>query len=113
MIVEELLLNQLLMTWKSRVKKDQLLMTMSEIVFTVIGLTQFWWTWKKNIKKLHRRRKRLDATASVVTSAAPAAEAVTRPTSSPANSKTIKNIVLVPYAPKPKVWGSWQVDTSF
>ena len=45
---------------------------------------------------------------STVSSAAPVAEAVSVPPSSPANThKTVENIVLVPYTPKPNEWGSW------
>ena len=45
--------------------------------------------------------------------AAPVAEAVSVPPSSPANThKAVKNIVLVLYTPKPNEWGSWQVKKS-
>ena len=48
-----------------------------------------------------------------VSLAAPVAETVSVPPSSPANThKTGKNIVLVPYTPKPNEWGSWQVKRS-
>ena len=40
--------------------------------------------------------------------AASANEAVIIPSASPVK-KTVKNIVLVPYTPKPKEWGSWQI----
>ena len=30
------------------------------------------------------------------------------PSTSPAK-KTVKNIVLVPYTPRPKEWGGWQI----
>ena len=58
-------------------------------------------------------RKRLDARAHTTTLlTAFAAEAATVPPSSPATHKTIKNIVLVPFMPKPKDWGSWQIKRS-
>ena len=45
---------------------------------------------------------------STVSLAAPVVEAVSVPPSSPANvHKTVKNIVLVLYNPKPNEWGSW------
>ena len=57
--------------------------------------------------RLYNSRKRPDARVCTTTpSAAPAAEAATVPPSSPATHKTIKNIVLVPFTPKPKEWGS-------
>ena len=59
-------------------------------------------------KKLYRSRERPNATMSTATpSTPPATKAVTIPPCSPATNKIIKNIVLVPYAPKPKDWGSW------
>ena len=58
-------------------------------------------------RRLYRSRKRLDATTSTATPlAAPATKAVTIPLSSPDINKTIKNIVLVPYTPRSKDWGS-------
>ena len=39
--------------------------------------------------------------------AAPVAKAATVPPSLPATHKTVKNIVLVPFTPKPNEWGSW------
>ena len=63
---------------------------------------------------IYNVRKRPDTRSSItVPSAAPVAKAVAVPPSSPANiHKTVKNIVLVPYTPKPKEWGSWQVKKS-
>ena len=44
---------------------------------------------------------------------APVTNAVPVPPSSPAEThKAVKNIVLVPYTPKPNEWGSWQVKNS-
>ena len=58
-----------------------------------------------------RKRPHARLHTSTVTLAAPVAtKAVSVPPSSPANThKTVKNIVLVPYTPKPNDWGSWQV----
>ena len=50
---------------------------------------------------------------SAVPSATPVAETVSVLPSSPTNThKTVKNIVLVPYTPKPNEWKSWQVKKS-
>ena len=46
------------------------------------------------------------------TSAAPAVEATKRP-SIPPVKKTVKNIVLVPYKPKPMDTGSWQIISPY
>ena len=51
--------------------------------------------------------------ASPIPSAAPVTNTVSVPPSSPAEThKAIKNIVLVPYTPKPNEWGGWQVKDS-
>ena len=66
-------------------------------------------------QRIYNIRKRPDTRSytSTVPSAAPVVEAAAVPPSSPANThKTVKNIVLVPYTPKPKEWGSWQVKKS-
>ena len=50
---------------------------------------------------------------TTVSLAASVANAISVPPSSPANThKTVKNIVLVPYTPKPNEWKSWQVKRS-
>ena len=69
--------------------------------------------------RIYNIRKRPDTRShtSTVPLAAPVAEAVSVPPSSPANThKAVKNIVLVPYTPKPNEWGSWwseEVPTCF
>ena len=71
--------------------------------------------WRQNIRESVILEKRSDTRlyTSTVQSAAPVAEAAAILPSSPANThKTVKNIVLVPYIPKPKEWGSWQVKKS-
>ena len=68
-----------------------------------------------DVKAEYQRIQRPDTRShtSTVSLAAPVAEAVSVPPSSPANThKTVKNIVLVPYTPKPNEWGSWQVKRS-
>ena len=40
-----------------------------------------------------------------------AGETMKRP-SIPPMKKTVKNIVLVPYTPKPKDWGNWRIKTA-
>ena len=64
-------------------------------------------------QRIYNIRNRPDNRSSTVPSAAPVAKAAVVPPSSPANThKMVKNIVLVPYTPKPKEWGSWQVKKS-
>ena len=46
------------------------------------------------------------------TSTASVTDDVLRP-SAPSMKKTIKNIVLVPYTPKPKDWGNWQIRSPY
>ena len=65
-------------------------------------------------RRIHNIRKRPynKSCASPMPSTAPVT-AVPVPPSSPAGMhKAIKNIVLVPYTPKPNEWGSWQVKDS-
>ena len=50
---------------------------------------------------------------STVPSAAPVVKTLSVPSSFTTNThKAVKNIVLVPYTPKPNEWGSWQVKRS-
>ena len=59
-------------------------------------------------QRIYDIRNRPDNRSSTVLLAAPVAEAAAIPPSFPAYThKTVKNIVLVPYTPKPKEWGSW------
>ena len=61
-------------------------------------------------RQVYSNRRRPDARACTTTSsAATAAKAAAVPSSSLATQKTIKNIVLVLFTPKPKNWGSWWV----
>ena len=61
-------------------------------------------------QRVYNSRKRPDA--RVCMSAPLAAPVATVPSSSSATHKTIKNIVLVRFTPKPNEWGSWQVKKS-
>ena len=68
---------------------------------------------KAEYQRLYNSRKRPDARVHMTTLlAAPAAKAATVPPSSPATHKTIKNIVLVQFTPKPNERGSWQAKKS-
>ena len=49
---------------------------------------------------------------TATTSAASATEAIIIPSASPAK-KTVQNIVLVPYTPRPNYWGSWQIRSPY
>ena len=64
--------------------------------------------------RIYNIRKRPDTRAHMPTVplAAPVAKAAAVPPSSPATHKTVKNIVLVPFTPKPNEWGSWWVKKS-
>ena len=65
-------------------------------------------------RRMYNIRKRPDTRAHMPTvpSAAPVAEATAVPPSSQATHMTVKNILLVPFTPKPNEWGSWQVKKS-
>ena len=63
-------------------------------------------------RKNYKNRKGPNATSTATTSTASATEAIIIPSASPAK-KTIKNIVLVPYTPRPKEWGSWQIRSPY
>ena len=64
-------------------------------------------------RKIYKSRQRPNTTVcTATTSAAPATETATIPPTSPAK-RTVKNIVLVPYTPRPKEWGSWQVKSAY
>ena len=60
-------------------------------------------------RKIYKNRKGPNAASTATTLTAFAAEAIIIPSASPAK-KIVKNIVLVPYTPRPKEWGSWQKD---
>ena len=56
-------------------------------------------------RKTYKSRKGPNITSTATTLAASATKAVIIPPASPAK-KVVKNIVLVPYTPRPKEWGS-------
>ena len=69
--------------------------------------------WRLNIRKYITVEKGLIDRIQLLFHQPILCQAATVPPSSPANThKTIKNIVLVPYTPKPNEWGSWQVKKS-
>ena len=59
-------------------------------------------------RKVYKNRKGPNAMSTATTSAASAAKAAIMPSASPAK-KTVENIVLIPYTPRPNDWGSWQI----
>ena len=59
-------------------------------------------------RKIYKNMKGPNATSTATTSTASATKAIIIPSASPAK-KTVKNIVLAPYTPSPKEWGSWQI----
>ena len=63
-------------------------------------------------RKIYMSREGPNTTSTATTSAASAIEAAIIPPASPAK-KTVKNIVLVPYTPRPKEWGSWQIRSPY
>ena len=62
--------------------------------------------------RIYKNRKGPNATSTATTSAASATKTIIIPSASPAK-KTVKNIVLVPYTPRPKGWGSWQIRSPY
>ena len=60
----------------------------------------------------NRRRPRTKACATI-SSTTPSAEVAAAPPASSATHKTIKNIRLVPFMPKPHEWGSWQIKSHY
>ena len=62
-------------------------------------------------KKIHKDGKELNIDRAT-TSTASVTDDLLRP-SAPSKKMTIKNIVLVPYTPKPKDWGSWRIKSPY
>ena len=58
--------------------------------------------------KVYKNRKETNAVGVATTSAASTGKATMMPSVPPAKA-TVKNIVLVPYTPRPNDWGSWQI----
>ena len=61
-------------------------------------------------RKINRSEPNIISVAT--TSAASTTETAKKP-SVPQIKKTVKNIVLVPYTPKPTDWGSWQIRSPY
>ena len=59
-------------------------------------------------RKVYKNRKGPNVVGVATTMAASTAKATVMPSASPAK-KTVKNIVLVLYTPRPNDWGSWQI----
>ena len=68
--------------------------------------------WEAEYRKIYKNKKGPNAINAATTSAASTAEAAIIPSASPAK-KTVKNIVLVPYTPRPNDWGSWQIRSPY
>ena len=62
--------------------------------------------------KIYKNRNEPNIIGVATTSAASAAKA-TRMPSVPLAKKTVKNILLVLYMPRPKDWGSWWIRLSY
>ena len=62
--------------------------------------------------KIYKNRNEPNIIGVVTTSAASAAKATRMPSVPPAKKK-VKNIVLVPYTPRQKDWGSWWISLPY
>ena len=63
-------------------------------------------------RKIYGNRRRPDARAcATIPLTTPSAEVAAAPPASPTTHKTIKNIRLVPFTPKPHEWGNWQIKS--
>ena len=63
-------------------------------------------------ERLYKNKKEPNIVGKATTLAASTAKATLRP-SAPPMKKTVKNIVLVPYTPRPNDWGSWQIRSPY
>ena len=63
-------------------------------------------------RKVYKTRKGPNTVGVATTSAPSTAKATVIPSTSPAK-KTVKNIVLVPYTPRPNDWGSWWIRSPY
>ena len=63
-------------------------------------------------KKIYKNRSEPNIIGVATTSAASTTETIKKP-SVPPVKKTVKNIVLVPYTPKPTDWGSWHIRSPY
>ena len=67
---------------------------------------------KQEYRKVYENRKAANAVGAATTLAASTVKAPIIPSASSAK-KTIKNIVLVPYTPRPNAWGSWWIRSPY
>ena len=67
---------------------------------------------KAEYRKIYKNRSDPNVIGVATTSAASTTE-ITKKPSVPLVEKTVKNIVLVPYMPKPTDWGSWQIRSPY
>ena len=67
---------------------------------------------KAEYGKVYKNRKGPNTVGFATTSAASTAASPIIPSAPPAK-KTVKNIVLVLYTPKPNDWGSWQIRSPY
>ena len=67
---------------------------------------------KQSIEKYIKNRKGPNAVGAATTSTASTAKATITP-SAPPTKKTVKNIVLVLYTPRPNDLGSWQIRSPY
>ena len=65
-----------------------------------------------DFRKVYKNRKGPNTVGVATTLDASTAKATVIPSASPAK-KTVKNIVLVPYTPRPNDWGSWQIRSPY
>ena len=63
-------------------------------------------------RRIYKNRSEPNIISVATTSAASTTEATKKP-SVPPVKKTVKNIVLVPYMPKPTDWGSWHIRSPY
>ena len=63
-------------------------------------------------RKIYKNRSEPNIIGVATTSAASATETTKKPSVHPVK-KTVKNIVLVPYMPKPIDWGSWHIRSPY
>ena len=64
------------------------------------------------MRKLSTQNLKVDMNVNASTSNASLGEAVKR-THAQLGERAVKNIVLVPYKPKPTEWGSWKIKSPY
>ena len=79
-----------------------------ETVYTLIGVNFYQWMKRQNMPKT---RSKLNIGVATMSTAS-TGEAMKKP-SIPQMKMTVRNIVLVPYTPKPTDWGSWRIKSPY